>query len=62
MRARPSAPLRAAQGVSATTTHATMLSWMLQPSTATPGLSNTTGNPGPPAYSLSSKVLMAENE
>ncbi len=45
-----------------TTTQAAMLSWMLQPSTATPGLSNSRGAVGTPAYSFSSKVMMAENE
>ena len=62
MRALPSAPLRACSGLSTTSTHAAMLSWMLQPSTAMPGLSNSTGTLGTPAYSFSSKVLMDENE
>jgi hypothetical protein len=35
--------------VSTTTTHATIWSWMLQPRTAMPGLSNTTGAFGTPA-------------
>ena len=56
------AAVRAKCGVSTTTIHAAIWSWMLQPSTATPGLSNTTGVAGTPAYSLSSKVLAGENE
>ena len=47
--ALPEAALRPCSGVSTTTTQATIWSWMLQPRTAMPGLSNTTGVFGTPA-------------
>src|SRR5690349_3271349 len=58
----PSTPLRANHGVSTMNTQATMVSWMLQPSTASPVLSNSMGAASRPEYSLVVKVLAGENE
>ena len=61
-RTRPLASVFAWCGVSTTTTQATIVSWMLQPSVTGPGLSNTTGFADVPEYSFSSKAFAGENE